>query len=116
MNHFLPLLASGFVILVINHFCLIYFPHKRCKWSITFRLFEKFVVEKLGRKSLFSSRGPWKSIEKLLQLLHKHKSFDIGKGDKALFWKDNWLGSQNFKTKYPVICHLSLKKEASITD
>ena len=33
-----------------------------------------------------------------------------------MFWKDIWLGKQNFQSKYPVLYHLTLKKEAFIAD
>ncbi|KAI3507508.1 hypothetical protein L1887_22495 [Cichorium endivia] len=76
--------------------------------------------EKLAKKSL---SGIWLSITEAIRDLKewnieidKCLVLKLRKGDKFMFWKDRWLGSNTFKDLFPRLYSLEVSKNSLVSD
>ncbi|XP_026396979.1 uncharacterized protein LOC113291692 [Papaver somniferum] len=61
-------------------------------------------------------RGMWKNIQKQREVIEQLSIIKISKGNAMSFWEDIWDGTQNLKTRFPLIYKLALAKNSSVRD
>jgi len=40
--------------------------------------------------------------------------WEVGNGKEVFFWKDNWLGSEDLKSRFPRLFSLSMVEDAKL--
>ena len=59
---------------------------------------------------------PLPITEKHHQLFRASTTISIGKGDKANFWKDKWLGLRSLQELTPELFHIAARKNRTVQD
>lgn len=54
--------------------------------------------------------GVWRTIRNLRPKIISNSKIKVGNGGKTLFWEDIWVVNQIFKSRFPVLYNLNLKR------
>eukprot|EP00268_Persea_americana_P001290 TRINITY_DN10388_c0_g2_i3.p1 TRINITY_DN10388_c0_g2~~TRINITY_DN10388_c0_g2_i3.p1 ORF type:complete len:137 (+),score=20.28 TRINITY_DN10388_c0_g2_i3:878-1288(+) len=63
----------------------------------------------------WNSSAIWKGILSVKGLFMENIRYQIGSGERILFWKDRWVGERAFCVQFPYLFRCAQDKEASVS-
>ena len=63
----------------------------------------------------WNSSAIWKGILSVKGLFMENIRYQIGSGERILFWKDRWVGERAFCVQFPYLFRCAQDKEAMVS-
>ena len=91
-------------------------------WKI--KLWKELIQHKYGQEDQWCSEevtetygvGVWRTIRNLWLAFRDNVRIKVGRGNKALFWKEDWTGQGSLENLFPGLFSICLNPESKIQE